>query len=119
MSGQLHPDHAGEHEGHVEVEHHHVHAHDNNVDEAPQDAKAFEVGIRGSNTNIILKLLATIPCSMSACNPLYDSLSFFASDSTWFELASSYMQRRMAILIKFTICFKQVQTQTPRTRFVP
>ena len=43
MSGHLHPDHTGEHEGHVGVEHHHVDADNNQLNEAPQDAKAFEV----------------------------------------------------------------------------
>ena len=43
MSEHLHPDHAGEHDGHVNVSHHHVHAPDG-TEASPQCEKAFEVG---------------------------------------------------------------------------
>ena len=41
MAGHLHPDHAGEHAGHVDVAHHHAAA--AAAPAAPQTSKGFEV----------------------------------------------------------------------------
>ena len=45
MAGHLHPDHAGEHAGHMDVAHHHAHLHEEAAaaPAAPQTTKGFEV----------------------------------------------------------------------------